>query len=69
MNNPIAFLKIGGDVINVAYIVSVEERRTFHGNVVKVDGSDIYLVNGDSVFYPGTVDEFVAEVNELLGRG
>ena len=69
MNNPIVFMKIGSDMVNVAYIARVEERRIFRGNVVECDGSDIYTVDGNSVYYPGSVDEFIAEVNELLGRG
>lgn len=69
MNNPIVFMRIGGYMVNVAHIVSVGERRIFLGNKVECDGSDVYLVNGNSVYYPGSVDEFIAEVNELLGRG
>lgn len=69
MNKPLVYMKIGSSLFNIDYVVGVEERRTIIGNKVECDGSDVYLVDGRSVYYPGTIDEFVKEVLEMGERG
>lgn len=62
MNKPIVYMRIGRNLINIDYVTGVEERKEVRNGKLECEGSDIYLTDGRSVYYPGTIDEFVGEV-------
>lgn len=67
MNNQIFFIKAGRLLINVKYIVAVQE----YVQCVGVDYSvscTIYVTDGKEYYYPGSQDEFLTELNELLKK-
>ena len=67
MNDPIVFIKIGRLLINVNHIVAVQEDVQMIGADFSAS-CNIYTVDGKGYYYPGSKEEFLAELNELLKK-
>lgn len=67
MNDPIVFFKIGRLLINVKYIVAVQEYVQCVGADYSVSCT-IYVADGKEYYYPGSQEEFLTELNELLKK-
>ena len=67
MNDPIVFLKVGRLLINVNHIVAVQEDVQMIGSDFSAS-CNIFTVDGKGYYYPGSKEEFLTELNELLKK-